>query len=182
MIEMSFNTDLLVDVTRQLLRSPERLTGTFHDPRYPANISPPARKHQGLARSQIFRPTAGEGGLLCGFCDLDDWGRWDPSLEVIRKGVDETVGLWRWDRLTAFFRSDQPQVTITQAPVVFLNRFLCIVVLSFSFRPVFFWSGRPGRLQALARPPLADPHDMIEVVSQHLFHQFGAHRLVLPAQ
>ena len=105
-----------------------------------------------------------------------------PQLEVIRKGVDETVGLWRWDRLTAFFRSDQPQVTITQAPVVFLNRFLCIVVLSFSFRPVFFWSGHPGRLQALARPPLADPHDMIEVVSQHLFHQFGAHRLVLPAQ
>ena len=78
--------------------------------------------------------------------------------------MDETVGLWRWDRLPAFFRSDQPQVTITQAPVVFLNRFLCIVVLSFSFRPVFFWSGRPGRLQALARPPLADPHDMIEVV------------------
>ena len=33
-------------------------------------------------------------------------------------------------------------MTSTQAPVDFLSRFLRIVVLSFSFRPVLFWSGR----------------------------------------
>jgi len=86
-------------------------------------------------------------------------------LEVIRKGVDETVELWPWGRLASFFRSGQRQVTITQSSLDFLNQFLCIVVPSIGFQPVVLCLGCYSTLQALPRPSLPDAQNLIDVVS-----------------
>jgi len=86
-------------------------------------------------------------------------------LEVIRKGVDETVELWPWGRLASFFRSGQRQVTIIQSSLDFLNQFLRIVVPSIGFQPVVLCLGCYSTLQALPRPSLPDAQNLIDVVS-----------------